>query len=43
MTLRVGEGFAQSVRVPSYGGGENWPNRNITRKGPVSIIVAEEA
>jgi len=34
MTLRGGgRGFAQIVRVPSYGG---WPNRHIT------FIVAEK-
>jgi len=35
MTLRE-EGVAQTVRVPSYGGG-GWPNRHITFK------VAEKA
>jgi len=33
MTLRGEGGFAQTVRVPSYGG---WPNRHIT------FIVAEK-
>jgi len=26
---RLGRGFAQTVRLPSYGGG-GWPNRHIT-------------
>jgi len=36
MTLK--EGFAQTVRVPSYGGRGGWPNLHIT----VTFIVAKK-
>jgi len=30
MTLQRGKGFAKTVRVPSYEGKGDWPNRHIT-------------
>jgi len=37
MALQGGEGFAQIVRMPSYGRGRIWSNRHIT------FVVAEKA